>query len=45
MVVFFEATVGLGAGATGWVVGAAEAVGSGVAEAAGVGATTGAGAS
>ena len=45
MVVFFATTVGLGAGTTGWVVGAAEAVGSGVAEAAGVGVTTGAGAS
>ena len=37
MVIFFEATVGFGAGAIGAVVGAAEAVGSGVEVATGVG--------
>ena len=45
MVVFFATTVGLGAGATGGVVGVAEAVGSGVGVITGVGVATAAGAS
>ena len=44
MVIFFEATVGFGAGAIGAVVGAAEAVGSGVEVATGVGVGVAAGA-
>ena len=45
MVDFLATTVGLGAGATGGVVGAAEAVGSGVGVITGVGVATAAGAS